>query len=70
MITGEVGAGKTVAVRAALTALASSRHTTIYLGNPAGGARGLYAAIITALGGVPLGRHEGAVAAAGFDEPE
>jgi len=34
VITGEVGAGKTVAVRAALTALDSSRHTIIYLGNP------------------------------------
>jgi type II secretory pathway predicted ATPase ExeA len=35
VITGEVGAGKTVAVRAALAGLDSSRHTVIYLGNPA-----------------------------------
>jgi type II secretory pathway predicted ATPase ExeA len=42
VITGEVGAGKTVAVRAALAELDSSRHTVIYLGNPAIGARGLY----------------------------
>ena len=28
-------------------------HTIIYLGNPAIGARGLYAGIVTALGGVP-----------------
>jgi len=35
VITGEVGAGKTVAVRAALATLDTSRHTTIYLGNPA-----------------------------------
>ena len=53
VITGEVGSGKTVATRAATAALDPSRHTIIYLGNPAIGARGLYAAIVTALGGVP-----------------
>lgn len=53
VVTGEVGAGKTVAVRAALAAQDQSRTTTIYLGNPAVGARGLYAHIVTALGGVP-----------------
>ena len=40
VITGEVGAGKTVAIRAALTSLDSSLHTIIYLGNPAVGGRG------------------------------
>ena len=34
VITGEVGAGKTVAVRAALAALDPTRHTIIYLGEP------------------------------------
>ncbi len=53
VITGEVGSGKTVAIRAATTALDTSRHTVIYLGNPAVGARGIYATIVTALGGVP-----------------
>lgn len=53
VITGEVGAGKTVAVRAALSDLDASRHTVIYLGNPAVGARGIYATIVTRLGGVP-----------------
>ncbi|HET9442329.1 MAG TPA: AAA family ATPase [Acidimicrobiales bacterium] len=53
VITGEVGAGKTVAVRAALAELDASRHTVIYLGNPAIGARGLYTTIVTRLGGVP-----------------
>jgi len=53
VITGEVGAGKTVAVRAALTTLDSSRHTIIYLGNPTVGGRGLYGCIVTALGGTP-----------------
>jgi type II secretory pathway predicted ATPase ExeA len=50
VITGEVGAGKTVAVRAALD---TSRHTVIYFGNPAVGGRGLYAGIVSALGGTP-----------------
>jgi type II secretory pathway predicted ATPase ExeA len=53
VITGEVGAGKTVAVRAALANLDTSRHTVIYLGNPAVGGRGLYGGIVCALGGVP-----------------
>jgi len=53
VITGEVGAGKTVAVRAALAGLDSSRTMVVYLGNPAVGARGLYAGIVTALGGTP-----------------
>ena len=53
VITGEVGARKTVAIRAALTALDPTRHTLIYLGNPTIGARGIHHAIVTALGGVP-----------------
>jgi len=53
VVTGEVGAGKTVAIRAALAGLDASRHTTIYLGNPAVGGRGLYFGIVTALGGLP-----------------
>jgi type II secretory pathway predicted ATPase ExeA len=53
VVTGEVGAGKTVAVRAALGELDTSRHTIIYLGNPAIGARGIYTAIVARLGGVP-----------------
>jgi type II secretory pathway predicted ATPase ExeA len=53
VITGEVGAGKTVAVRAALAGLDTSRTTIVYLGNPAVGARGLYAGIVTALGATP-----------------
>ncbi|MDP3971529.1 MAG: AAA family ATPase [Candidatus Nanopelagicales bacterium] len=53
VITGEVGAGKTVALRAALAELDTSRHTVIYLPNPAVGARGIHAAVVTSLGGVP-----------------
>jgi type II secretory pathway predicted ATPase ExeA len=55
VITGEVGAGKTVALRAALAELDPSRvrHTVVYLPNPTIGARGLYAAIVAGLGGTP-----------------
>ena len=53
VLTGEVGAGKTAAVRAALDGLDPSRHTLIYLGNPTVGARGIHHAIVTALGGMP-----------------
>ena len=53
VLTGEVGAGKTVALRAALAELDASRHTVVYLPNPAIGARGIYAGIVTALGGIP-----------------
>lgn len=53
VITGEVGAGKTVAVRSALSALDASRNTVIYLGDPTVGARGLYSAIVSTLGGTP-----------------
>jgi type II secretory pathway predicted ATPase ExeA len=53
LITGEVGAGKSVAVRAALSGLDTSRHTIIYLGNPTVGARGIYTTIVGTLGGTP-----------------
>jgi type II secretory pathway predicted ATPase ExeA len=57
VITGEVGAGKTAALRAALATLDSSRHTLIYLGNPSVGVRGIHHAIVSALGGVPKPHH-------------
>jgi type II secretory pathway predicted ATPase ExeA len=53
VIYGEVGAGKTVAARAATSALDASRYTIVYLPNPAVGTRGLYTQIVTGLGGVP-----------------
>jgi len=53
VVTGEVGAGKTVAVRAALAGLDPTRHTIIYLPNPAVGVRGLYTHIVASLGGTP-----------------
>jgi type II secretory pathway predicted ATPase ExeA len=53
LLTGEVGSGKTCAARAAAAALDHSRHTIIYLANPAIGARGIYTAIVAALGESP-----------------
>ncbi len=52
-LTGEVGSGKTVAARAAMAQLEPSRHSVIYLSNPAIGARGIYAEIVARLGGEP-----------------
>jgi type II secretory pathway predicted ATPase ExeA len=57
VITGEVGAGKTVAIRAALSALDPTRHTIIYLPNPTVGVRGIHHQIVAALGGQPLVHH-------------
>ncbi len=53
VVCGEVGAGKTVAARAATSELDPSRHTLIYLPNPQVGSRGIYAHIVRALGGTP-----------------
>ena len=53
VVTGEVGAGKTVSVRTALAALDATRHTVIYLPNPQVGVRGIHEAIITAFGANP-----------------
>jgi type II secretory pathway predicted ATPase ExeA len=53
VLTGEVGAGKTVAVRGAIAALDPARHTAIYLPDPTVGVRGIHHAVVTALGGRP-----------------
>jgi type II secretory pathway predicted ATPase ExeA len=53
VITGEAGAGKTVAARAAIAALDQTRHTLIYLANPTTGARGICHDLVTALGAIP-----------------
>jgi type II secretory pathway predicted ATPase ExeA len=50
VITGEVGAGKTVSVRTVLAGLDTSRHTIIYLPNPMIGVRGIHEAIVTTFG--------------------
>ena len=53
VITGDVGAGKTVSVRAAVSGLDPTRHQIIYVSNPAFGTRGLYVTIVRALGDTP-----------------
>jgi type II secretory pathway predicted ATPase ExeA len=57
VLTGEVGSGKTVAVRAAADSLDASRHTLIYLPNPQIGTRGIHGAVATALGQAPRFHH-------------
>ena len=53
VVTGDVGAGKTVALRAAVSTLDPTRHQVIYIANPAFGTRGLYVSIVRALGARP-----------------
>ena len=57
VLTGEVGSGKTVALRAAADGLDASRHTLIYLPNPQVGVRGIHGAVAVALGQVPRFHH-------------
>jgi type II secretory pathway predicted ATPase ExeA len=57
VLTGEVGSGKTVAVRAAADGLDASRSTLIYLPNPQIGTRGIHGAVATALGQAPRFHH-------------
>jgi type II secretory pathway predicted ATPase ExeA len=56
VLVGDVGAGKTVAVRAAVAGLDRTRHHIVYIPNPAFGTRGLYVAIVAALGALPCYR--------------
>ncbi len=53
VLTGEVGVGKTVALRAATAQLEPTAHQVIYVANPAFGTRGLYVTIVSALGATP-----------------
>src|SRR5438128_3201131 len=55
VITGEVGVGKTVAIRAAISQLDQAAHHIVYLANPTVGTRGLYVNIVQALGAMPRG---------------
>jgi type II secretory pathway predicted ATPase ExeA len=57
VLTGEVGAGKTAALRAAADALDASRHTLRYLPNPQVGVRGIHGAVAQALGQAPRFHH-------------
>jgi type II secretory pathway predicted ATPase ExeA len=53
VVTGEVGAGKTVSVRTVLAGLDPSKHTVIYLPNPMIGVRGIHEEIVTSFGQAP-----------------
>jgi type II secretory pathway predicted ATPase ExeA len=53
VVTGEVGAGKAVALKGAVSSLDPARFTVIYQPNPEVGMRGLYARIVTSLGRHP-----------------
>jgi type II secretory pathway predicted ATPase ExeA len=53
VLTGDVGAGKTVAVRAATAAMDPASHHLVYVPNPAFGTRGLYVTIVRTLGASP-----------------
>jgi len=53
VVTGEVGAGKTVSVRTVLAGLDTARHTVIYLPNPLIGVRGILEAMVAAFGAKP-----------------
>jgi len=57
VLTGEVGSGKTAALRAAADGLDASRHTLVYLPNPQVGVRGLHGAVAMALGQAPRFHH-------------
>src|SRR5438445_454099 len=46
VLTGEVGVGKTVAVRATTAQLDPASHHVIYVSNPAFGTRGLYVPLV------------------------
>jgi type II secretory pathway predicted ATPase ExeA len=52
-LCGEVGSGKTVAVRATVAALEPSRHQVIYIHNPVVGGRGILSLVAAALGCAP-----------------
>lgn len=56
LLTGEVGVGKTAAIRAATAALDPTRYIVVYIQNPAFGTRGLYTTIVGHLGHRP--RHQ------------
>ena len=53
VVVGEVGVGKTVALRAAVAGLDPAAHQVVYVADPAFGTRGLYVTIASALGATP-----------------
>jgi type II secretory pathway predicted ATPase ExeA len=53
VLAGEVGAGKTVALRSALAGLEPARHLVVYIANPTITMRGIHLAVAQALGAHP-----------------
>jgi len=53
LVTGEIGSGKSTAVRAFATGLDPNRYLVIYLSNPTTGMMGLYRELLLALGHEP-----------------
>ena len=53
VVTGEVGSGKTVAVRAAVSSIEQSKYTVIYISNPSMGKKGIYTHIVASMGEKP-----------------
>ena len=60
-LTGEVGCGKTVAARATVAGLDSSRTQVIYCANPTIGGRGILSLVVAALGATPRFHRAGLV---------
>jgi type II secretory pathway predicted ATPase ExeA len=60
-LCGEVGAGKTVALRATVAGLEPSRHQVIYCANPLVGGRGILSLVVAALGVTPRFHRAGLV---------
>lgn len=61
IVTGEVGAGKTVAARACVSGLEPSRFQVVYCPNPTVGGKGILSLVVSALGGVPRFHRAGLV---------
>jgi type II secretory pathway predicted ATPase ExeA len=61
LLCGEVGSGKTVALRATVAILEPSRHQVIYCPNPIVGGRGILSLIVSALGAKPRFHRAGLV---------
>ncbi|GHB91688.1 hypothetical protein GCM10010306_103650 [Streptomyces umbrinus] len=53
VVTGEVGAGKTVSVRTCLDTLDPSKYTVVYIPNPMIGVRGIHEEIVNAFDQAP-----------------
>jgi type II secretory pathway predicted ATPase ExeA len=62
VVTGEAGAGKTVAARAAVDRVDAARHHLIYIADPTGGVRGIYQEIVAGLGETPKFRFAALIA--------